>query len=105
MPEITKVRIYQPARNAMQSGRGKTRQWLLEAEVETPRTPEPLMGWVSSGDTLNQIRLTFDTKEEALAFAARKGWEASVADPAQRRVAPRNYADGFRPDRTRGAFV
>lgn len=105
MPEITKVRIYQPARNAMQSGRGKTRQWLLEAEVETARTPEPLMGWVSSGDTLNQIRLKFDTKEEALAFAARKGWEASVADPAQRRVAPRNYADGFRPDRTRGAFV
>lgn len=105
MPAIAKVRIYQPSRNAMQSGRGKTRQWLLEAEIETARTPEPLMGWVSSGDTLNQIRLKFATKEEALAFAARKGWEASVAEPAERRIAPRNYADAFRPDRTRGAIV
>lgn len=100
-----KVRIYQPSRTAMQSGRGKTHTWLLEPEIETARTPEPLMGWVSSGDTLNQIRLKFPTKEEALAFAERKGWEAAVAEPAERRISPKNYSDGFRPDRTRGAIV
>lgn len=96
-----RVRIYQPSRTAMQSGRGKTHQWLLEAEIESPRRPEPLMGWVGSGDTLNQIRMRFATRGEAEAFAKRKGWDASVAEPLERRVRPRNYADNFRPDRVR----
>ena len=52
----------------MQSGRGNLRHWLLEYELETPRRPEPLMGWVSSGDTLNQVRLRFASEEEAVAL-------------------------------------
>ena len=95
------VRIYQPSKTAMQSGRAKTGRWILEYEIETPRRPEPLMGWISSGDTLNQVRLEFDTEEEAVAFAERKGWSASVSKPRERRVRPRNYADNFRPDRVR----
>lgn len=96
-----KVRIYQPSKTTMQSGRAKTGKWALEAEIETPRRPEPLMGWIASGDTLNQIRLQFDSREEAIAFAERKGWQYSVQDAMQRRVRPRNYADNFRYDRPR----
>ncbi len=95
------VRIYQPAKTAMSSGRAKTQAWIFEYEIETPRRPEPLMGWTSSGDTLNQVKLTFPTREDAVAFAERKGWGFSVQDPHQRRVRPRNYADNFRPDRVR----
>ena len=67
------VRIYQPSKSAMQSGRGKTHDWVLEYEIATPRRAEPLMGWIASGDTLNQVRLKFPTKDEAVAFAERKG--------------------------------
>lgn len=97
-----KVRIFQPSKTAMQSGRGgRHNHWILEAEIETPRRPEPLMGWISSGDTLNQIRLSFESRDEAIAFAERKGWEYTVQDAAERRVRPRNYADNFRYDRVR----
>ncbi|WP_207478598.1 ETC complex I subunit [Arenibaculum pallidiluteum] len=95
------VRIYMPSKTATQSGRGKTRAWMLEYEIETPRRPEPLMGWTSSGDTLNQVRLSFDTREEAIAFAERKGWNYTVYEPHQRRIRPKNYADNFRHDRIR----
>jgi hypothetical protein len=95
------VRIYQPSKSTMQSGRGKLSHWVLEYEIATARRAEPLMGWISSGDTLNQVRLKFPTKDEAVAFAERKGWEFMVQDAHQRRVRPRNYADNFRPDRVR----
>ncbi|HYD29600.1 MAG TPA: ETC complex I subunit [Azospirillaceae bacterium] len=95
------VCIYQPSKNTMQSGRAKTHSWLLEYEIETPRRPEPLMGWVSSGDTLNQVKLKFATKEEAIAFAERNGWIYTVQDTNVRRVRPRNYTDNFRTDRVR----
>jgi hypothetical protein len=95
------VRIYQPAKTAMSSGRARAQAWILEYEIETPRRPEPLMGWTSSGDTLNQVKLTFPTRDEAVAFADKNGWQYSVQVPHDRRVRPRNYADNFRPDRVR----
>ncbi len=93
-----RVRIYKPAKSAAQSGRAKTHGWLLEPELLTPRTPEPLMGWVSAGDTLSELRgkLRFDTQEEAVAFANRNGWEFVLEPPAERRISPRNYLDNFR---------
>ncbi|MBI1327982.1 MAG: oxidoreductase [Alphaproteobacteria bacterium] len=91
-----KVKIYQPSKNAMQSGRGKTKTWLLEYELETPRTPEPLMGWVSSGDTLNQVRLKFDCVDKAVAYAKKEGWEYTVIPHQERVVQPRNYLDNFK---------
>lgn len=96
-----KVRIYQPSKTTMQSGRGKVGDWVLEYEPATPRRPEPMMGWTSSGDTLNQVRMKFPTKEAALAFAAKKGWDADIAEWHERRVIPKNYADNFRTDRPR----
>ena len=60
-----RARIYQPARNAMQSGVAKTRQWVLEFAPSSPREVDPLMGWTSSEDTQAQVRLKFDSKEAA----------------------------------------
>ncbi len=61
------ARIFKPARTAMQSGTAKTREWVLEFEPE-PKTVEPLMGWTSSADTQQQVRLRFATREEAVAY-------------------------------------
>ncbi len=91
------VRIYRPSKNAMQSGRAKAQSWVLEYELASPRRPEPLMGWASAGDTLNQVRLSFPTKEEAAAFAERKGLTYEIESEHDRRVRPRNYADNFKP--------
>ena len=93
---MTDVRIYKQAKNPMQSGRAKTKKWLLETVPETRRAPEPLMGWVASGDTLNQIRIGFDTKEEAIAFAEKKGWAYSVHEPNPRYLKGRTYLDNFK---------
>jgi tRNA(Ile)-lysidine synthase TilS/MesJ len=89
------ARIYKPARTAMQSGTGKTKQWVLEYEPEQPRVIEPLMGWTSSGDMKQQIRLCFDTKHEAIAYCERHGvpYEVSESNEPARRVIA--YADNF----------
>ena len=93
------VRIFRPSKTAMQSGRASTQRWRIEAELETPRRPEPLMGWTASDDTMTQIRMGFASREEAVAFAERQGWSYMVQEPAERRVQPRNYADNFKPGR------
>ncbi len=67
------AKIYRPARNAMQSGKGKAELWLLEYEPELPQTAEPLMGWTSSADMKQQLRLIFESKEQAIAYAERNG--------------------------------
>jgi hypothetical protein len=90
-----KARIYQPSKNAMQSGRAKTQSWVLEYELETPRRPEPLMGWTSSGDTLNQVKMKFESAQDAIAFAEKKEWEYTIAETHDRIVVPRNYVDNF----------
>jgi len=93
-----RVRIYKPAKSAAQSGRGGTHEWLLEPELLTPRTPEPLMGWVSAGDTLTELRgrMRFGNAEEAISFARKNGWDYALEEAAERRIQPRNYLDNFR---------
>jgi hypothetical protein len=91
-----KARIYRPTKTAMQSGRGNTRKWVLEFESQEPKRIDPLMGWVSSGDTQEQIRLRFDSKEEAVAFAEKHGYPYWIEEPHVRRVRPKSYADNFR---------
>ncbi len=97
---MSKVRIYRPAKNAMQSGRGNSRQWIVEFEPSDRKEPDPLMGWNGSRDTLAQVKLRFGTKEEAMAFAEREGHVYSLAEerPAKA-VKPKSYADNFRFDR------
>jgi len=89
------ARIYKPARTAMQSGHANTREWVLEFEPERPREVEPLMGWTSSSDMRQQVRLQFDTAEEAVAYCERQGIAYQVFEtvPAARRTI--SYSDNF----------
>lgn len=92
---MTRVRIFRPTRNTMQSGLGKTKSWLMEYELETPRRAEPLMGWISSGDTLNQVRLRFDSADQAVAYAKSRGWDYTVSPEQTKKIRPRNYVQNF----------
>ena len=91
-----KVRIYKPAKSATQSGRAGLDKWVLEYQPQSARTPEPVMGWVSSEDTLNQVKMTFDNKAAAIAFAQGEGWQYAIEDPHQRKIRPRSYLDNFK---------
>jgi hypothetical protein len=89
------ARIYKPAKTAMQSGKAKTADWVLDFEPEQPPTVEPLMGWTSSTDMRQQVRLRFDSKEEAIAYCERNGIPYQVLadnEPARRTI---SYADNF----------
>ena len=79
----------------MQSGRARTKQWLLDYELETPRTIDPLMGWTSSRNTMEQIRLEFDSREEAVAYAEKQGWLYNLEEPKERKLQVKAYADNF----------
>ncbi len=75
------ARIYKPAKTAMQSGKTRSDDWLLEYEPAEKRVHDPLMGWISSGDTNAQVRLSFETKDEAVAFAERQGIPTRSSSP------------------------
>jgi hypothetical protein len=89
------ARIYKPAKTAMQSGAAKTKEWVLDYEPEQPREVEPLMGWTSSSDMRQQLRLQFDSAEEAVAYCQRHGIPCQVfgtKTPSRRGL---SYADNF----------
>ena len=61
------------------------------------------MGWTSTADALDQVArsaLQFGTKEDAIAFCKKHGWEYAVREPQMRRTSrSRRYAgygDNFR---------
>jgi hypothetical protein len=90
------VLILKPARNAMHSGKGKTQDWVLEFEPTDARRPDPLMGWTLTGDTASsQIRLAFDTKEEAVGYAEQRGIAFQLIDPKPAKRIIKAYADNF----------
>jgi hypothetical protein len=93
------ARIYRPTKTAMQSGRANTKEWVLEFEQAGPREVEPLMGWTASSDMNQQVRLEFDTKDQAIAYAARAGIPIQLTEPKERRSKPKSYSDNFRFDR------
>ncbi len=94
-----RARIYQPARNAMQSGKARTKQWLLEYEPESAKAPDPLMGWTSSSDMRQQVVLEFDTSEEAVAYAQSHAIPYQVFEPHRPVPKAKSYSDNFRVDR------
>jgi ETC complex I subunit conserved region len=98
------ARIYKPARTAMQSGTANTKEWVLDYEPEQPRMVEPLMGWTSSGDMKQQLRLRFDTKEDAIAYCEREGIAYQVFESKPNKRARISYADNFAAGR-RGAWT
>ena len=93
------ARIFRPAANAMQSGRGKSKHWVLVYEAEEAREIEPLMGYTSSGDMNQQIRLRFETQEAAEAYARRQGIAYTIAKPHDTVLKRVAYPDNFRNDR------
>ncbi len=89
------ARIYRPAKTAMQSGRGKTERWMLVYDPEVAPTVEPLMGYTSSADMNRQIRLAFPTREQAIAYAERKGIPYRVDREHERDIRAVSYAENF----------
>jgi hypothetical protein len=90
------ARIYRQPKSAMQSGDGVAKEWILEWEPASPRRHDPLMGWISSNDTQSQIRLRFETQEEAVAYAQRNNVSYVLELPRMRAMRPKAYADNFR---------
>ncbi len=93
------ARIFSPAKTAMQSGKSKTGHWVLEFDPEKPRKIDPLMGYTTSSDMKSQIRLTFPTRDEAVAYAEKHGIVFRIEEPKESRRRQISYADNFRYDR------
>lgn len=89
------ARIYKPSKTATQSGIANTKAWVVDFDLEEPRHVEPLMGWTSSGDMRQQLRLRFDTADEAIAYCERHGvaYQLFEAKPISRRTM--SYSDNF----------
>ncbi len=96
-----RVRIFQRPKTAMQSGVAGTGNWVLEFPPGRPEVNDPLMGWWGRGDTLSQVRLRFDSKDDAVAYANTNGYEFDVEiPPAVAKAKPKVYADNFRYGRS-----
>ena len=89
------ARIFRPAKTAMQSGTAKTRGWVLEFEPGSARLSDPLMGWTQTTDTAGQIRLDFETREDAVTYAQRRGLAFEVQPDQESKRTPKAYADNF----------
>ena len=85
----------------MQSGSAKTQQWVLEFAPASAREVDPLMGWTSSDDMQSQVRLRFDSRAAAEAYAAAQGIDCDVTEPKPRQqtIRPRGYGENFATDR------
>ena len=101
-----RARIYQPAKTAMSSGSAKTKHWVLEFAPSQARSLDPLMGWTSSSDTQSQVRMQFDSKAAAVAYAREHGIDAQVQEPNRRKpnIRPGGYGENFATNR-RGAWT
>lgn len=86
----------------MQSGKSKTHEWRVEFETHDPLTTDPLMGWVSSHDMAQELRLLFPTLEEALRFAQARGLEYTILNPTPISIVPKSYGTNFTCPRMRG---
>ena len=93
------ARIFKPAKTAMQSGTAKTHEWMVQFEQETPRSVEPLMGYTSSADMRQQLRLTFPSKDAAIEYCERNGIPFIVQEPHEPKRRNIAYADNFRYNR------
>ena len=93
------ARIFSPAKTAMQSGRARARDWVLEFAPATARDSDPLMGWTLTDDTSAQVRLSFETRDEAVAYAQKHGLAFQVTEPKAPRRILKAYADNFSANR------
>ncbi|WP_404367222.1 ETC complex I subunit [Sphingomonas sp. MMS24-J45] len=93
---MSTARIYQRPKNSMSSGRARTSSWVLDFAPAEAKRPDPLTGWAGSGDTKDQVRLTFPSQEAAIAYAERQGLAFTVVPAPERTLKLQSYADNFR---------
>ena len=91
---MKRAKIFIPSKTAMQSGRGKTKKWVLAFESKNTKT-NPLMGWESGEDTLGEVLLKFSTKEKAIEYAKKNNIDFEVIEPNKRKITLKSYADNF----------
>lgn len=99
---MNKARIYRPDKNAMQSGRAKTKKWLLEFVAQKPYFTDNLMGWTGMNETQTEVHLRFATKQEAIAYAEKNRIAYEVYEPNSRATLRKAYADNFKYDKISG---
>jgi hypothetical protein len=92
---MTLARIFRPAKTAMQSGKAKSTDWVLEFEPDSARRPDPLMGWTSSSDTRAQVKLVFESREAAIAHAQKIGVPFQVLERREPKRILKSYSDNF----------
>ena len=90
------VKIFKPAKTAMQSGKAKTKLWHLQVMDDTIQIKDPLIGYNGGSSTKNQIKLQFETKEDAINFAKSKNYDYEVVEPSARKIIKKSYADNFK---------
>ena len=93
---MTVARISELERKTTQSGKANAGRWLLEFERDEPLRPDPLTGWAGSGDTRPQVRMTFDSKDEAIAYSQRNGLDYHLVPARPATLKIQAYADNFR---------
>lgn len=98
---MVQARIYRPSKTAMQSGKARTRQWILEFCPNDVKFIDPLMGWCGSKDTLHQLRLTFRSLDSAMVYAKKRNLIVQVETAHSPMTPSKQYADNFRYDRVR----
>jgi hypothetical protein len=91
---MKKAKIYIPSKTAMQSGKNKTKNWVLEFERKNTSN-DYLMNWTSSDDTQSQVKLTFDSKDEAIKYAEKNNIKFQIIEPKKSKTVIKSYADNF----------
>ena len=94
---MKKAKIFIPAKTAMQSGRGKTKKWILKFETKDNKT-NPLMGWESGDDTMKEVILEFTTKDKAIEYAKKNSITFEVIEPKKYDYIIKSYANNFLKD-------
>ena len=93
------IKIYKPSKTAMQSGTGNTKKWLAEYISNEETTKDDLMGWNSSLDTMSQIKVFFDTKEQAVEWAKTNNYQYFIEEPKKKKIKIKSYASNFDIDK------
>lgn len=96
------IKILKPCKTAMSSGLAKTKKWVIKFDESSEKYQEDLMGWMGTQDNRYQMKLQFDTKEEAIAFAQAHGLSFEIEDPPMRLLKPKSYGSHFSAHRMKG---
>ena len=88
--------IYKPTKTTMQSGTRNSTHWILKFQHDGSRKREPLMGWISSKDTMQEVKLKFSSKEKAIIFAKENKLDYEIIEPQAKKITKRSYADNFK---------